>query len=153
MAENRKNAIGTINRGGKTGVLELKSSRNGNRYKFTSIEPKTDTQRRIIDQSIKDRVNVYFIDSAVERTKADGTTESISWKGGLHLGNGNILLNGDGDSYYHEIFHEIEERDPDAAKKVIDRTAFFANMGSEAVRQYLQDMIDGQRRLNSNFTD
>lgn len=136
LAENRQNAVGTINREGKTDVLELRSSRNGNRYKFVPIEPKTDAQRRIIDQSIKDGVNVYFIDSVNERTKADGTTENISWKGGLHLGNGNILLNGDGESYYHEIFHEIEERNPEAAKNVIDRIAFSANIGSEVVRRY-----------------
>lgn len=109
----------------------------------------TDSQKGIIDQASIDGVKVHFSDGPIEMTTEAGKVSADP--GGMYIGDGVILLTGDGESYRHELRHFMRDVIPEDVVKHVELIQFYTNTSSPRVAQYLQDMVDKYQQMNPRF--
>ena len=134
------------------GTTRVETPKKGTAYEFR--EPRevdyTPRQNEIKQQAERDGMKVLFSDGPIKRT-VNGRT-IIFEEGGIYLGNGKILLVGDGDSYRHELGHAIEEYAPEQYSQYLDTIQSCFNMSSPEAVGYLQARIDDYRQFKPNFS-
>ncbi|WP_368234974.1 hypothetical protein [Anaerotruncus rubiinfantis] len=128
------------------------SKEDGTRaFQFREIvgEALTPIQKTVANQAARDRVTVHFADGPVQIKTAAGTVSAEP--GGIYIGDGVILLTGDGQSYRHELRHFMRDVISSDVDRHIDAVQFYTNTSSPRVAQYIQQMLDNYQNLNPNF--
>lgn len=126
----------------RTGTVgEITSKRSGRVYRFEPVSQEAYSPREasIVLQAKKDGVSVQFSADnqlSVSDGKEGAETRPFS---GVYLGNGQIVLARDGRSYYHEVFHYMEDVSPDAASAFSEVAQAQTNMGDPDVMRFLTE--------------
>lgn len=109
----------------------------------------TDSQKGIFEQASADGVKVHFSDGPIEMTTRTGKVSANP--GGVYIGDGVILLTGDGKSYRHELRHFMRDVIPEDVVKHVELVQFYTNTSSPQVTRYLQEMVGNYQQMNPHF--
>ena len=137
----REELPGRIDSGRTGAVGEITSKRSGRVYRFEPVSQEAYSPREasIVRRAEEDGVSVQFSADnklSVSNGKEGAETRPFS---GVYLGNGQIVLARDGRSYYHEVFHYIEDVSSDAASRFSEVAQAQTNMGDPDVMRFLTE--------------
>lgn len=106
-------------------------------------------QKALINQGNQDNISVQFAKENIAQV-INGKSVPIPAKG-VYLGDGKMILTGDGESYRHELYHYFDEVIPQSTQKFKENVQSAINMSSPDVQKYLQARIEDYTRYNPSF--
>lgn len=106
-------------------------------------------QKALINQGNQDNISVQFAKENIAQV-INGKSAPIPAKG-VYLGDGKMILTGDGESYRHELYHYFDEVIPQSTQKFKENVQSAINMSSPDVQKYLQARIEDYTRYNPSF--
>ncbi len=136
---------GGIDAGRDETVVQVTSGRTGSTYRFRRVSPDgmNPLQSSVLKQGEADGVKVSFaLGEMIERL--DGKEPGTKSFSGLYLGDGQIILSGDGVSYGHELFHHYEAVHREAANRFSEIVQQQIRMGDPGVMSFLEENVTAE---------
>lgn len=139
--------------GGAGGHTRIETKSKGKAFEFEqpAATDLTELQRNVRAAGIEDGLDVVFAKDGIVQIE-HGEEKQLS-ANGIYLGNGRIILTGNGESYRHEKFHYLDEIMPEETKTFCERLRSLANLSDPDVVQYLDAQIAKYREYFPNFRD
>ena len=140
-----------IGRTGNVTRIETKSKRKTFEFEQPSTRELNDIQASILSKGQEDGFNISWAKNKITQIE-NGKKTPVPGKG-VYLGDGKMILAGDGESYRHELFHYLDEVIPEKTSIHRDNVQFYANTSDPAVAEYLKSETKKYQEFFPNFKD